>query len=191
MLTRAWAAAFDYIQGIDESQAKQLKSIYNSYYNSPIQLRDEIAEHNNVTWVRAFRFIFSLWESYLNGSFIDVLSALKLYTAIDARKFTPQLIFQIRKLSYNVFSRVDEQSYTCKIIENFNAEIEKAEFSILRDEIFAPQFSIPVFDSFDSEKLIAAVSNLFWGTSYRLFTEVFSETSKYMTVHQGNCKRYS
>ena len=185
VLTRAWAAAFDYIQGIDESQAKQLKSIYNSYYSSPIQLRDEIAEHNNVTWVRAFRFIFSLWESYLNGSFIDVLSALKLYTAIDARKFTPQLIFQIRKLSYNVFSRVDEQSYTCKIIENFNAEIEKAEFSILRDEIFAPQFSIPVFDSFDSEKLITAVSNLFWGTSYRLFTEVFSETSKYMTVHQA------
>lgn len=60
-----------------------------------------------------------------------------------------------------------------------------SEFSILRDEIFAPQFSIPVFDSFDSEKLIAAVSNLFWGTSYRLFTEVFSETSKYMTVHQA------
>lgn len=78
VLTRAWAAAFDYIQGVDEAQAKLLKSIYNSYYNSPIQLRDEIAEHNNVTWVRAFRFIFNLWESYLNGSFIDVIQALKL-----------------------------------------------------------------------------------------------------------------
>ena len=38
VLTRAWAAAFDYIQGVDETQAKLLKSIYNSYYNSPIQL---------------------------------------------------------------------------------------------------------------------------------------------------------
>ena len=95
------------------------------------------------------------------------------------------MIFQIRKLSYNVFGGVDEQSYACKIIENFNAEIEKAEFSILRNEIFAPQFSIPVFDSLDSEKLITAVSNLFWGTAYRLFTEVFSESSKYMTVHQA------
>ena len=91
VLTRAWASAFDYIQGVDESQAKLLKNIYNSYYNSPIQLRDEIVEHNNVTWVRAFRFIFSLWESYLNGSFIDVLKALKLYTTIDARKLTPKI----------------------------------------------------------------------------------------------------
>ena len=69
--------------------------------------------------------------------------------------------------------------------EHASEEIDIGEFSILRDEIFAPQFSIPVFDSFDSEKLITAVSNLFWGTSYRLFTEVFSETSKYMTVHQA------
>ena len=90
VLTRTWAAAFDYIQGVDEQQAKLLKSIYNSYYNSPIQLRDEIAEHNNVTWVRAFRFIFNLWESYLNGSFIDVIYALKLYATINVRNLTPK-----------------------------------------------------------------------------------------------------
>lgn len=133
VLTRAWASAFDYIQGVDESQAKLLKNIYNSYYNSPIQLRDEIVEHNNVTWVRAFRFIFSLWESYLNGSFIDVLKALKLYTTIDARKLTPKIIFQMRGLSDNVFRDVIEQNYTCDIINKFNAEIEKLE---LRFHIF-------------------------------------------------------
>ena len=51
VLTRAWAAAFDYIQGIEENQSKLLKRIYNYYYNSSIQIKDEIVEHNNVTWV--------------------------------------------------------------------------------------------------------------------------------------------
>lgn len=185
VLTRAWASAFDYIQGVDESQAKLLKNIYNSYYNSPIQLRDEIVEHNNVTWVRAFRFIFSLWESYLNGSFIDVLKALKLYTTIDARKLTPKIIFQMRGLSDNVFRDVIEQNYTCDIINKFNAEIEKPEFEELKEVVFGLDFAIPLFDDLDNERLTTAVGGLFWDTSYRLFTEVFSENSKYMTVHQA------
>ncbi len=185
VLTRTWAAAFDYIQGVDEQQAKLLKSIYNSYYNSPIQLRDEIAEHNNVTWVRAFRFIFNLWESYLNGSFIDVIYALKLYTTINVRNLTPKAIFQIKKLSSNVFGEVDEQSYTCEIIKKFNLEIEKPDFTNLRESFLGFDFTIPLFDDLDNERLTTAVTGLFWGTSYKLFTEIFSENSKYMTVHQA------
>ena len=185
VLTRAWAAAFDYIQGVDEPQAKLLKSIYNSYYNSPIQLRDEIAEHNNVTWVRAFRFIFSLWESHINGSFIDVIGALKLYTSLDVRKLTPKVVFQIKKLSDIVFDDVNEQSYTCNVIKKFNETIQKPEFEILKESIFEPTFTIPTFDDLDSEKLTTAVTGLLWGTSYKLFTEVFSDNSKYMTVHQA------
>lgn len=185
VLTRTWAAAFDYIQGVDEQQAKLLKSIYNSYYNSPIQLRDEIAEHNNVTWVRAFRFIFNLWESYLNGSFIDVIYALKLYATINVRNLTPKAIFQIKKLSSNVFGEVDEQSYTCEIINKFNLEIEKPDFTNLRESFLGFDFTIPLFDDLDNERLTTAVTGLFWGTSYKLFTEVFSENSKYMTVHQA------
>lgn len=185
VLTRTWAAAFDYIQGVDEQQAKLLKSIYNSYYNSPIQLRDEIAEHNIVTWVRAFRFIFNLWESYLNGSFIDVIYALKLYATINVRNLTPKAIFQIKKLSSNVFGEVDEQSYTCEIIKKFNTEIEKPDFTNFRETFLGSNFTIPVFDDLDNERLTTAVTKLFWGTSYKLFTDVFSENSKYMTVHQA------
>lgn len=185
VLTRAWTSAFDYIQDVDESQAKLLKNIYYSYYNSLIQLRDEIVEHNNVTWVRAFRFIFSLWESYLNGSFIDVIQALKLYATIDVHNITPKIIFQINRLSNNVFSEINEQSYTCEIIKKFNTEIEKPDFANLRETFLGPDFTIPLFDELDNERLTTAVTGLFWGTSYKLFTEVFSENSKYMTVHQA------
>lgn len=185
VLTRAWAAAFDYIQGVDDTQAKLLKSIYNSYYNSPIQLRDEIAGHNNVTWVRAFRFIFNLWESYQNGSFIDVIQALKLYATIDVHKITPKAIFQIKRLSNNIFSEVNEQSHTCEIIKKFNTEIAKPDCKTLRETLLECDFTIPLFDDFDNEKLTTAVTGLLWGTSHKLFTEVFSENSKYMTVHQA------
>lgn len=185
VLTRAWAAAFDYIGGISDAQVKMLRDIYNSYYNSPIQIRDEISEHNNVTWVRAFRFIFNLWESYASGSFIDVVKALKLYVDIDARKLTPKIVFQIGKLSDNIFSSITEKSITTKVIEAFNAEIKKAEFEDFRNALFEPSFTIPIFDELDKDKLRDSVSGLAWDTSYKLFNEVFSDNSVYMTVHQA------
>ena len=59
------------------------------------------------------------------------------------------------------------------------------EFLEFRESIFESDFIIPLFCGFDSEKLVASVNNLFWNTSYKLFTQVFSENSKYMTVHQA------
>lgn len=185
VLTRTWAAAFDYVRDIDEKQAILLKNIYNSYYNTPIQIREEIVEHNNVTWVRAFRFILGLWESYLNGSFIDIIQSLKLYVDIDLHKLTPKIIFQIKRLSENIFDKIDGNDLTCNVIENFNTEIQKTDYIDFRQTILGMEFKIPIFDELDREQLIAAVSGLFWDTSYKLFKQIFSDDSKYMTVHQA------
>ncbi len=185
VLTRAWAAAFDYIQNIDEGQAGLLKSIYNSYFNTPIQLRDEIVEHNNVKWVRAFRFIFNLWESFENGSLIDMISALRIYLDINAKNITPKFIFRFNHMLKTVFKDVNDASITCEIIEEFNNQISSDEYIDLR-ELFKEGISkISVFDEQDREDLTKNVSSLRWDTSYKLFTEVFSENSKYMTAHQA------
>lgn len=185
VLTRAWAAAFNYIQNIDEEQAGLLKSIYNSYFNTPIQLRDEIAEHNNVKWVRAFRFIFNLWDSFENGSFIDMISALKIYLDIDVKKITPQFIFQFNHMLKAVFQDVNDSSITCEIIQKFNEEMKKDEYIDLR-ELFKDSITeISIFDEQERKDLIKNVSALSWDTSYKLFNEVFSENSKYMTVHRA------
>lgn len=185
VLTRAWAAAFDYIQNIDDEQAKLLKSIYNSYVNTPIQLRDEIAEHNNVKWVRAFRFIFKLWESFENGSFIDMISALRIYLEIDISNITPKFIFQFNHMLGNVFKDVDNSSITCEVIQKFNNEISGVEYIDLKELFKESIAEIHVFDEQEREDLIKNVSSLKWDTSYKLFTEVFSENSKYMTAHQA------
>lgn len=184
VLTRAWAAAFDYIRDIDDEQTELLKSIYNSYGSSPIQLRNEIVEHNNVTWVRAFRFIFMLWESYLNGSFIDILRSLQLYGSIDLQKITPKVIYQIGEISKDIFSTIGDDTCTVSIIEAFNSKIKEQEYIDLRKAVFDDDFEIPLFDEYDGLRR-DLINGLHWGTSHKLFTEVFSEDSKYMTVHQA------
>lgn len=185
VLTRAWAAAFDYILNIDEGQAGLLKAIYNSYYNTPIQLRDEIVEHNNVKWVRAFRFIFNLWESYENGSLVDMIYALRIYLDIDAKHITPKFIFRFNQMLKIVFNDVVDSSITCEVIQMFNNQISSDEYVDLKELFKEGINEIYVFDEQDREDLTKNVSSLRWDTSYKLFTEVFSENSKYMTAHQA------
>ena len=185
VLTRVWAAAFDYIQNIAEGQAKLLKSIYNSYFNTHLQLRDEIVEHNNVKWVRAFRFIFNLWESFENGSFIDMISALRIYLDIDILDITPKFIFRFNHMLKNVFKDVSDSSITCDVIQKFNNQISSVEYVDLMKLFKEGVSKITVFDEQDREDLKKNVSSLRWDTSYKLFTEVFSENSKYMTAHQA------
>lgn len=191
VLTRSWAAAFDYIQGIEASQVALLKKIYNSYYVSPVKIREEIASHNNVTWVRAFRFIFSLWKGYRSYSLIDVINALRLYWEIDIKNITPESIIQLKLLLQKVFEKVGEQSVTSEIIKGFNEEISKSNYDFLRESLFGGNFFVNIFDSLDSSTLQDAVAALLWETSYKLFTEVFSEHSKYMTVHQAKGLEWS
>ena len=91
VLTRTWSDAFKYIRDIDIEQEELLKNIYNGYYNTPISIRDEIIELNNVSWVRAFKFIFKLWQSYKNGALIDIISAFSLYGKVQLEKITPNV----------------------------------------------------------------------------------------------------
>lgn len=186
VLTRTWADAFAYIRGIDEDQVKLLKKIYN-YYNrdtSAINIREEIIEHNNVKWVRAFRLIFNLWESYNKGSLIDILKSFYAYEKCDMRSITPKGILLIDKLLHAVFSELDEQNLTCDVINNLNNEFEKDEYQYLRETVFSNGFFIQVFDEYDNN-LRETVSQLYWTTSYKLFKDVFSENSKFMTVHKS------
>ncbi|MGN0488235.1 MAG: UvrD-helicase domain-containing protein [Ruminococcus sp.] len=185
VLTRTWAAAFDYIQDVEPEQAKLLKTIYNSYFNTPISIRDEIVTNNNVTWVRAFRFVFMLWNGYNSGSLYDMISAITLYTTIDRSKLSVKAIFQLDKIARNMFSTIESTSLMCDVIQKFNDDLLNDEYSELRYFLGNEFSGIPIFDEQEQDKLKAAVDALYWDTSNRLFTEVFSENSKYMTIHQS------
>jgi len=187
VLTRTWAAAFSYIRGITQEQVTCLNKIYNSYYTSPIDIHRDIEEHSFVTWVRAFKFIFGLWNGYRTGAFVDVLKAFSFYAEIEPKKITPKLISQIKKLSEDIFSGLNENT-TCKatvsIIDNFNTKVADGQYSEII-AILGSDFKISVFDDADRDDLKTNVLALNWQTSYKLFAEVFSAGSKYMTVHQA------
>jgi len=187
VLTRTWSAAFSYIRVITPEQVTCLNKIYNSYYTTPIDIRRDIEEHSFVTWVRAFKYIFGLWNGYRTGAFVDVLRAFSFYVEVDYKKITPKLISQMKKLSEYLFSGLDENT-TCKttvsVIDNFNTQIADGQYSEIV-AILGSDFKIFVFDDADREDLKTNVLALNWQTSYKLFSEVFSAASKYMTVHQA------
>lgn len=188
VLTRAWANAFAYIRDIDDNQIQILTRIYNSYYNTPIDIRSEITEMNNVTWVRAFKFIFTLHEAYENGSFVDALNAFKLYTNIDRRKLNHIIVRQIIGIIDDTFKGLTDGSSPVEVITDFNNLLDKIKYKDLRTSLLGEDFNVPIFDEYDLENDRPIVENLkalTWSTSFKLFSEVFSVGSKYMTVHQA------
>lgn len=190
VLTRTWAMAFKYIQNISDEQKKILTNIYNSYYASTIDIRAEIVEHNNVSWVRAFRFIMKLYDAYTTNSFIDLLSAFGLYMNIDILKKDKLIlttdIISLKKGLMALFKGVNDYTFIVDIINRFNYLLQndvnlKTFFQKLGDN----NFQIEYLTEYDNEKLQANLNKLELGTVQQLFNEVFSKDSRYMTVHQA------
>jgi len=197
VLTRSWAAVFEYMTGIDSDQKKLLKGIYNSYYSSPIDIRAEISEHINVNWVRAFKFIFGLWDAYQSMSVSDISNSVSLYidskAIVDNRGLQVKLIISIRSLLSEVFEKNMDEQLTVNTIKKLETLLNTDEYKELsqilcnysRNDKMNVNFELPCFNEYDKDKFVERVSKLTWKASYMLFNKVFSEDSQYMTVHQS------
>jgi superfamily I DNA/RNA helicase len=188
VITRAWAKAFSYISGIADDQIDILKKIHNNYRNTPIDIRAEIVEMNNVTWVRAFKFIFAFYEAFNSGSFIDAVKAFNFYSPIERKRLNIGLFKQMNLLASETFSDITEQTTTVAIIEKMVALLSDEKVNVLLSSLLNGDFNITVFDEYDltnNQDFVATLKKLNWKTSYKLFTEVFSKSSRYMTVHQA------
>lgn len=190
VLTRTWAAAFSYIQDINREQERCLKAIYNAYYTSPIDIRSDIVEHNYVTWVRAFKFIFRLWNGYKTGALVEIIAALTLIADFDKKKLTPKILTHLKRLTDGVFRDLSIEDLTVDVINRFTSQLNEEKYTELVSVIGEEQFNIPIFDDEDRDEIKTNVSLLNWYTSHKLFTEVFSEDSRYMTVHQAKGREW-
>ncbi len=190
ILTRTWAAAFSYIQDINEEQERSLKLIYNAYYSSPIDIRNDIIEHSYVTWVRAFRFIFMIWNGYQTGAISELISAFALLSNINEKNISPKALMQFKNITNEVFNDITDESLTVDIINRFNSLLGNGSYEDLKLILEDPKFTVNVFDEEDRDDIRLNVSLLNWNTSYKLFTEVFSENSRYMTVHQAKGREW-
>jgi len=198
ILTRTWAAAFNYMFGVDEPQKRILRNVYNSYFASPIDIRAEIAELTeitNVTWVRAFKFIILLYDAYTTKSVNSILKAFQLYINIGNLKnnqsFNAQIIIMLNNFLIELFENLPNEKSMVDIIDNFNNCVNREEYSKLKEllvrysKIPSDFFKITYFNEEDRDNLVDNVRSLEWLTAYKLFKTVFSSDSKYMTVHQA------
>lgn len=189
ILTRSWAAAFDYISDIDSTQKIALRSIYNSYFNSSIDIRTEITEYNNITWVRAFRFILNLQNAYENGSFINVLDALSLYFKVEELKksnaFSTSTLFQLKRLLKDLFLDISKNTILTEKIIKLNELVKTAQYNKLSAAIFGEKFELQWYTDYDDQSRIESLNKLEFATVQKLYTEVFSKNGKYITVHQA------
>ena len=193
ILTRTWASAFAYIKNIMPQQEKVLKKITNAYYPTSIDIRKDISEHTRVTWVKAFKFIFGLWRGYTTGAFLEVLNALSLIAEVDKEKIDVKILSQIKKLSQELFSKISgnfENVTTVEVIEHLNQMLTCHEYADFAKLILTGENSIRIFNELERDDIKESVALLTWGTSHRLFTEVFSEDSVYMTVHQAKGREW-
>lgn len=188
VLTRAWAAAFNYIDGLDERQVKLLREIYNSYFPTTIQLRDEIAgKSSNVLWVKAFGFIFSLWHGYRIKSVNLIVSALESYVNVRREGLSVATLKDLVGVLDSIFADIDETSdrVAVSVIQTCVEQLKRASGASLAPLLSPWRAPEPMFDENESERRESAIEQLSWKSSYKLFNEVFSEKSHYMTVHQA------
>ena len=121
VLTRQWASAFDYIQGISSSQKKILRAVYNAYYPTSIDIRKDIIEHSYVAWVRVFKFIMALYQAKQTGAFLEVIRALELY--FDTKKINivnSKDIILIMALLEEIFKNISDTTPIMTIVQKFN-----------------------------------------------------------------------
>ena len=188
VLTRTWAAAFNYIEGLGDQQVGLLRTVYNSYFPTTIQLRDEIAgSSGRVSWVRAFKFMFALWEGFRSGSVNRIVLALESCLKVRREALSPVTIRDLVEVLGSVFSGLDERSERAavEVYESCVRALRRATDSCL-GSLLAPWVDPdPMFDENEQERRRDAIMQLSWRSAYKLFTEVFSEKSHYMTVHQA------
>lgn len=191
VLTRTWAAAFSYIKNIDKNQRECLKKIYNSYYNTTIDIRSDIVEHHRVKWVKAFGFIQLLYSASRSGSLIDVLHAIGLYSNISNIKkkggIPPKTILLLRQFLNKVFESTTSDMLVVDVIQKFNQTLHSEEFQKLQKEVFEDDFTIQYVNDISDfdKKNVEALNCITWDTAFKLFSETFTKNSKYMTVHQS------
>jgi DNA helicase-2/ATP-dependent DNA helicase PcrA len=75
---------------------------------------------------------------------------------------------------------------TVTVISSFNEEIKKDQYKpLLSEGLLGSDFRVTVFEDGTPEQQINDVSMLEFSTSIKLFEDVFSTDSSYMTVHQA------
>lgn len=188
VLCRRWTDAFEYITNIEEEQRYYLKQVHDFYrYVIDRDLTKDF-DNSNINWINNIKIIISTYKAIKLGNFAGILKELEKIFIIDILKIDKKTkggeLKEILRF-IEMFKTFNESDSYSDIIEKINTFIETTTLKHL-DKLE----TIGEDDERFKEDFHPHLHKLNIKTMQVMFEEVFSEDSKYVTVHKTKGKEY-
>lgn len=188
VLCRRWSDAFNYITNIESDQRILLKKVHDYYrYTIETDLTNEF-NSSNINWIANVKIIVSIYNSIHLGNFGGVLSQLDKIFDIDMLKSEKrakgkELVEIIRFI--NLFKTFPLNMSYKDIVTKINNFIMGSTLKCRE-----PLELIDEGDEHYSENLHPFLNKLDLKTLKVMYEDVFTDDSKYLTIHKTKGKEY-
>lgn len=191
VLTRTWAQTFQYIRGIDRAQSQLINDINNFYtYQLHRDFRRTVSEFRDIAWIRALTQIAELENAFSRKCIPSALRALK--GLIDAKVIYSNPA-KLRKFISNWTGMISAINESDSLIQNFskiNRLISENDDLWNNARLIEDNEILPDEPNEANTRIYDFLNNLHYKTGRTLVNEVFSDDSKYMTVHQAKGREF-
>lgn len=188
VLCRRWSDAFEYITNIEDDQRVLLKNVHNYYrYVIDIDLTKEF-DNSNINWINNVKTIISIYNSIKLGNFGGVLAQLEKIFDIkmlnNLKRVKGNELGEIIKFVnlFKTFSETMKYKDIIKSINNFIETTSLKSYGILE--------LIEQNNEFYDKNLHPFLNDLKMNTLKVMYEDVFTEDSKYLTIHKTKGKEY-
>lgn len=191
IICRKWSEAFNYIDDVTDEQKKLINNIYNAYtYTAHRDLSQEI-DAKREDWIISTLDIAELEETFKTKNISKSLKILEKYLNIKDifKDFERNKLKKVQSLIKNLeqfFTQNIENKNIRELIENANKNL------LLIDGIdVIEQFKYPnTNDENYFEAVYKHVDKLTYACAKKIVLELFSENSKFMTVHKSKGREF-
>lgn len=188
VLCRRWADAFEYITNIEEEQRKALKQVHDYYrYIVDMDLTKEF-NSSNIDWINNVKTIISIYNAIKLGNFGGIVNQIKQIFDVDiiknSRRVKGEELIEIIKF-INLFKTFTDDMKYFDIIHCINKFIEETSLkSYEKLELIEEK------NELYREKFHPYLNKLELKTLKIMYEQVFTEDSKYLTIHKTKGKEY-
>ena len=189
VLCRRWVDAFKYLSGITKEQNSYLTKLHN-YYRYTID-RDLIKDFENdgINWISQIRLIVKLKESIEKKNFENIIYEIEKIFRVDlfnknVKKHKTTEYKEIQKF-IKIFDQFNDDNTYQEIIKKIKSELEK----INLPKVYELELPEEGDDNYNYN-FNPYLYKLKLKTLKIMVNEIFTEDSKYVTVHRTKGKEY-
>ena len=189
-LTRKWSEAFKYLNHLDDNQIKIINKLHGAYtYMLNKDLNTEI-EIRNDKWIKTVIELITLEEAYLKKNISRVFDVLeeKVEMEILLKEFSKDSnkklknIFEFLKI---IFDSLDDSILLKDLVVKVNDALNDIGLDIKEKFLYPNEGDEDYF-----EPVYKIVDKLDYITAKKIINDIFSDSSRYMTIHKSKGKEF-